>query len=155
MKRRASALKKVKRIQVLRKAGGRTGVAGRVWRASGIPQAAYACSVFGATQSEVQRLRRVQGCTIDGGKRGRCLTTLVALKGEHADPWITIIRRQVLEWLRLWISTPGIRPLAAKAWEPIRSVLVSAQPNRRWRLVHGPISALIDLLLTLGWEPAE
>eukprot|EP00973_Karenia_brevis_P005315 726540-Karenia_brevis.AAC.1 len=61
--------------------------------------------------------RRAIGYTIDRGKKGRCLSTLIAcVEGLCQDPWVSGVRQAVQEWLRAWHAAPQMHKLVAKAW---------------------------------------
>ena len=55
-------------------------VAQRMLRATAEAQSEYAAPALGLTSTQLDKARTMQGRAIDGGKRGRCLTTLLAFE---------------------------------------------------------------------------
>ena len=94
---------------------------------------------------------------MDRGRRGRCLTTLIAaVEGPEHVPWALHVIRCVEEFLKLWrAAAPDLRSLILRAWPRIFDA-VEATPRRRWlHRCRGPVSTLIVTLRQLDWMPLE
>ena len=62
-----------------------------------------------------------------------------------------VITQAATLWVRLLGRTPGLVARAGRHWARWRRIL--AHPSLRWKRVRGPISALIAMLLGVGWSP--
>ena len=53
----------------------------------------------------------------DGGRKSRCLTTLVSIMlGPDKDAAVIQMRKQVLTWFQVWQSYPSLHAKTHKAW---------------------------------------
>ena len=101
---RAGARQKEKRLAI------------RVWRVSALAQSSYGYPGSGCSATELQRVRTVYGQLLDGGRRGRCLTTAILLSGgEEEDPAAVVVCRAAQEWLLTLEASRADRALIDKA----------------------------------------
>ena len=98
--RRRQAARKVRRVLSIFSVRHKASL--NVYRSSIAAQAGYDDPVYGLTEAEIKQRRAVWGATLDGGRKGRCLTSLAAIKGVLAmDPEVEAARRQLAMWLQL------------------------------------------------------
>ena len=141
------ALKKVRRTF------GKHNACRLIMRASVHAKIAYSAGVFGTTVGEAALLRKTQGLSLDGGKKKRCLTTLIAITvGSDQDASFSQLSRQLKLWFAAWAKFEHLRSKVCRAWDGIRAVVESAPPQQRWRQVKGPISGLIHVMMRIGWK---
>eukprot|EP00959_Pyramimonas_sp_CCMP1952_P202387 4232111-Pyramimonas_sp.AAC.1 len=60
--------------------------------------------------------RRRPGAAAGSSKRGRCLTTLLALRLPGADPGTALPRLCLQQWFEAWLGQPEIRRSIVKVW---------------------------------------
>ena len=89
----------------------------------------YGPTVMGCTTTEWQRLRRTQGLALDGGRRKRCLTTLIDLVlGHDRDAAVVQVQSQVRMWFTVWQAAPLLHGKIHKAWHKIVEATQTTTP---------------------------
>ena len=106
-KRWQAAAAKTLRIVKLARSAKRWRVGKRLFCASAIPQAGYSSKVYGLPPSRVQDLRRAAGAVLSLAKKGRCLTTRLALDLGPADPGVSLRVDLIKSWLDFVVNFPG------------------------------------------------
>ncbi|CAK0847722.1 unnamed protein product [Prorocentrum cordatum] len=87
-------------------------------------------------------------------RKGRCLTSTLAMLYGRGDPAKSIPREQLAAWLDQWFAHPELHARIARAWQPsLRRLRLAGES--RWRRVRGPISATVATLLDAGWDPVD
>eukprot|EP00959_Pyramimonas_sp_CCMP1952_P319621 6687836-Pyramimonas_sp.AAC.1 len=85
--------------------------------------------------------------------KGRCLTSLLAIRSPEYDPAQKFAHGTFALWLQQWRDHPEIRPAVERAWAKIVDKLQGVPAAQRSRHVRGPLSAIITYLLSFGWVP--
>eukprot|EP00959_Pyramimonas_sp_CCMP1952_P285451 5968447-Pyramimonas_sp.AAC.1 len=82
--------------------------------------------------------RRRLGAADGSHKRGRCLTSLLALRLPGADPGVVLPRLCITQWLDCWLREPRLRPSIRSAWSRTVDRLRLVPAGQRSRHVRGP-----------------
>ena len=135
-KRSASAAKVVPRIK---RAVGQHNVGRKLMHASVHSRLRYGPTVLGCTAVEWKQLRRTQGLSLDGGRRNRCLTTLIGIMmGPDKDAVVVQLQSLVRMWFKVWQESSQLHSKIHKAWSNIVQGIQDMPPAQRWRRVVGP-----------------
>ncbi len=168
------ALARRLRLKHLHRAVGRK--AARVFRAGLLPAASYDAAIWGMSQAEAVRLRRLAATTMSPRAPGRSLSMVTLWYGvPTADAemapvahyskmiWRAVVQRDEarmrgssLADIRAWweAARPHFEPLVKRACEARGDdgTIPHAVAKGLWRDVTGPISATALTLATVGWR---
>eukprot|EP00959_Pyramimonas_sp_CCMP1952_P471490 9498492-Pyramimonas_sp.AAC.1 len=103
----------------------------------------------------MQLQRRRLGAAAGSSKRGRCLSTLLAMRLPCADPGALLPQQCVSLWLSVRLGGPQLRPSISLAWPATVKHLMSIKPEQRNRHVRGQLSTVMLYLLEAGWAPVS
>eukprot|EP00973_Karenia_brevis_P086040 11932301-Karenia_brevis.AAC.1 len=122
-----------------------------------LPMASYHMKVWGCSPTEMSKLRAMAHHAVCAGNiMGRSATVDLALQnGARRDPSIGQVIDLCREWLRWWSRATDQRVRISKAWFVVRRRMQALEPAKRWRKVKGPIAAVINTLLQIGWSPDQ
>ena len=82
----------------------------KLQRQGGLPAGVYGNQIHGLFGEQLTRCRRRLAQTCSSAAKGRCLTTVLALRAPGADPAILYPTQTVDTWLKVWRDHPDIRP---------------------------------------------
>ena len=116
----------------------------------------YSQPVAGATLASIALQRRSLGQALDAGRRGRCLTTLIAALAADAEPTAQHARQCIQQFGRLWAQADRqLRLVITRAWPTIWAAVSRTAPRQLLSACRGPISTLMVLLKQLGWTASK
>ena len=148
----SGAQRRWRKAAALSKAAGLRSV-GRMLMLSGShAKARYSGAVHGTPPSRVASLRRALGSVTTAHAAGRCLTTALACDVGSKDPAISCVFDVVNNWFSILNAGPLERARALGSWA-ITVAKLRAAGRRRWSQLHGPMGAVIAVLLDLSWVP--
>eukprot|EP00959_Pyramimonas_sp_CCMP1952_P367599 7699707-Pyramimonas_sp.AAC.1 len=121
------------------------------------PQAAavHGHQVHGCVGAAMTLQRRRLAAAASSARRGRCATTLLALRLPGSDPGLVLPRQALAQWLQVWRTEPRLQAGIERVWASTIQTLTSMSEVHRSRHIRGPISATIAYLLHAGWLPTS
>ena len=124
-----------------------------LWRQSVRAQNSYAEPVVGQSLASIEQQRRALGHSLDKGKRGRCLTSLVAcLEGPGKEPLFCFLKRCILGFFRAIQATFDLFVVVKRAWSKIVLAIRDTPPKNRLSRCWGPVSTLIIGMGHIKWQ---
>ena len=107
--------------------------------------------VHGTFGSKLTQIRRNLGLSLAAPTRGRCLTSLLALRaGENKDPEIQLPTACLDQWLNSWRDHPELRAGVRQTWRHAVEHLRGVPEGQRTRHVRRPLTAVILHLMQAG-----
>jgi len=118
-KRYAASLAKATKFAKLARTTRRGKTCRRLFTSGVIPQAGYSAKIYGMPPSKIMKLRTLAGSMLNNAKRGRCLTTRLALDFKDTDPGINIPMSLLTAWLDFLIHNTEDYDRIAEVWPGI------------------------------------
>ena len=150
-KRLKKGAKRLCRLKVINKIAG--GKGRKLYRTNVWPVSSWGISGQGCGPTSIDKMRTHAAAAVLA-KGGLCRTSTIALGfNDGADPACAIRERIVLDWLQVWGDADlDLRTRIRAVWHRQLSRLLRSD---RWKVVCGPMRAVIASLLDIGWKPAR
>jgi len=105
--------------------------------------------LLGLSAKEVDQLKAAAAGATGLQQKGACATTRIIL-ARARDPAVDARVNAAKFWLLCWQQYPQLRQRIKEVWLQLRA---QYRAGAGWGKVTGPISAMVKMLIDLGWDP--